>query len=53
MKNLTTQDVIDMAVELYDNKGRSRDEIYFFLKQMQDTGAADFNIDRVFDLVVG
>ena len=52
-KKLTTQDVIDIAVELYDNKGRSRGDIYFLLKQLKDSDAADFDIDRVFDLVVG
>lgn len=53
MKNMTTQDVIDIAVDLYDNKGFNRSEVYTFLKAIKAYGIINFDIDRVFDLVVG
>ena len=52
MKKLTLQEVIDLAVELYDDKGFSRSDIWIFLRALQALGS-DFDLDRVFDLVVG
>ena len=52
----TTQDVIDMAADLYDNKGFTRGDIRIFLTVLQNHGQWDSttaDIDNVFDLVVG
>ena len=49
----TTQDVIDMGVELYDDKGFTRENIRIFLQCLLDNGKADFDLERVFDLIVG
>lgn len=52
----TTQDMIDMASDLYDNKGMSRLDIHIFLTAERDCGlwdASDETIERVFDLIVG
>ena len=53
MKDFTTQDVIDIAVDLYDNKGFNRSEVYTFLRAIKAYGIVSFDIDRIFDLVVG
>ena len=53
MKKLTTQDIIDIAVDLYENQGFNRNDIYTFLRAVKANGIASFDIDRIFDLVVG
>lgn len=55
-KKFTTQDMIDMASDLYDNNGLSRWEVHAFLTAERDCGlwdASDDTIERVFDLIVG
>lgn len=55
-EKFTTQDVIDMASELYDNKGFSRADIRIFLKVLVDHGkweATDSKFESVYDLIVG
>lgn len=55
-EKFTTQDMIDMASDLYDNKGFSRRDIHIFLTAERDCGkwdASDDTISRVFDLIVG
>lgn len=50
---ITVQDVIEMASDLYDNKGFSRSDVRIFLKVMIDKKGVDFDLERVYDLVVG
>jgi hypothetical protein len=55
-EKFTTQDVIDMASELYDNKGFTRAHIRQFLYALVDNGKWDASwdtVERVFDLIVG
>ena len=55
-KIFTTQDVIDMASELYDDKGFTRENIRTFLKVLMDNGKWDASGDtfeRVYDMIVG
>lgn len=49
----TTQDVIDMGADLYDNKGFTRESIRLFLSALLDNGCAEFDLERVYDLIVG
>lgn len=53
LKKLTTQDIIDIAVDLYDNKGFNRNEIRTVLKGLLAYSGSSADIDRIFDLVVG
>ena len=53
MNKLTTQDIIDIAVDLYENRGFTRQKILVFLQAVLDHEIATFDIDRIFDLVVG
>lgn len=55
-EKFTTQDVIDMASELYDDKGFTRSDIHIFLKVLKDNNkwdASQETLERVFDLIVG
>lgn len=52
----TTQDVIDMASELYDDNGFTRENIRTFLKVLVDNGKWDApgdTFERVYDMIVG
>lgn len=52
----TTQDVIDMASELYDDKGFTRENIRIFLTVLRDNGKWDApgdTLERVYDMIVG
>lgn len=49
----TAQDVIDMGVELYENKGFTRENIKKWLTVLVENGYANVNIDTMFDLIVG
>ena len=49
----TTQQVIDRGAELYDNQGFTRPQIICWLKALLDNKLADFEFDRMFDLIVG
>lgn len=53
MKEFTTQDVINMGAELYDQKGFTRKQIWEWLNVLLDNDLADFNLERVYDLIVG
>lgn len=52
MEKLTTQDIIDFAAKLYDEKGYNRNDIWLVLNALR-AGGAKFDFHRVFDLVVG
>lgn len=52
-KHYTTQQVIDMASRLYDTGTFSRLDIRIYLETVLDLRQAEFDIDRVYDLVVG
>lgn len=52
-EKLTVQDVVEIASDLYDNKGFTRSDIRIFLKVLIDTKKADFDLERVYDLIVG
>lgn len=52
-ETLTTQDVIDMASELYDKYFFTRREVKSFLRVLLDHGKANFDLDSVYDLIVG
>lgn len=52
-RKFTTQDVIDMGVELYDEKGFTRENVRTFLQCLLDNGKAEFDLERVYDLIVG
>lgn len=47
----TTQEVINMAADMYDNQGYSRGEIKAWLKALLDSGSAQFDLDRIFDII--
>ena len=49
----TTQEVIDIGSELYDNHSFTRDDILRFLNRLLDTRRADFDLERVYDIIVG
>lgn len=53
MKKFTAQDVIDMGVKLYEEKGFTRNQIYEWLCILQDNDLAEFNLQVTFDLIVG
>lgn len=55
-KMLTTQQVIDMAVMLYDVQLYTREEIRSFLNTIRKTSfwdASQETIEKVYDIVVG
>lgn len=55
-EKFTTQDVIDMASELFDKKGFTRSDIRIFLKVLKDNNkwdASQDTLERVYDLIVG
>lgn len=52
-KHYTTQQVIDIASKLYDERGFSRLDIRIYLETVLDLGQANFDIDRIYDLIVG
>ena len=49
----TTQDVIDMGSDLYDNKGFTRETIRLWLQALIDNGYTDADFEKVYDLIVG
>lgn len=53
MKKFTAQDVIDMGVELYENKGFTRENIKVWLTALVDNNLAEVDIERMFDIIVG
>lgn len=50
---LTTHQVIDISAELYDIKGYTREQIRVFLQALLDSGCVNFDMERMFDLIVG
>ena len=53
MRKFTTQEVINMGADLYDNKGFTRESISIWLHALIDNGLADCDFDRIYDLIVG
>ena len=58
MRKFTTQEVIDMGAELYDNKGFDRATIRAWLKILNDTDMIDVKLsadsfESLYDLIVG
>lgn len=49
----TIQEVVDMGADMYDNKGCSRAVIKQWLMDLLDRGYASFDLDRIFDLIIG
>lgn len=49
----TTQEVIDMGADFYDNKGFTRTAIKVWLIGLLERGYAEFDLERIFDLIVG
>lgn len=49
----TTQEVIDMGADFYDNKGFTRAAIKQWLIGLLDNGLADFDLERMFDIIIG
>ena len=55
-EKLTTQDVINMASNLFDNKGYTRADVRIFMNALVSYGmwnVSQDTLERVFDLVVG
>jgi hypothetical protein len=54
MKKFTTQEVIDMGADLYDNHGFTRDAVWTWLTALDLNGCTEGNYDisRIFDLLV-
>ena len=55
-QKFTTQDVIDMALKLYDEEGFTRANIRTFLKVLVDNNKWDApgdTFERVYDMIVG
>ena len=53
MRKFTTQEVINMGAELYEEKGFSREQIKFWLNALVNSDLADIDIERMFDIIVG
>jgi hypothetical protein len=55
MKNtlFTTQEVINMGAEMYDTMRCSREIIKRWLVDLLGNGYASFDLERIFDLIVG
>ena len=53
MKEFTTQEIIDMGAQLYDHGGFDRNSIALWLKALLQSKCAEFDFDRIFDLIVG
>ena len=54
MKKFTTQQVINMGAKLYDEEGFTRSQIKAWLTILLNNGLAeDFDIERMFDIIVG
>ena len=54
MKKFTTQQVINMGAKLYDEEGFTRSQIRMWLTILLNNGLAeDFDIERMFDIIVG
>lgn len=49
----TTQQVIDMGTNYYDNEGWTRSEILQWLMLLLLNGYAKFDRNAIFDLIVG
>ena len=49
----TTQQVIDMGARHYDNEGWTRNEIMQWLMLLLINDYAKFDLERIFDLIVG
>ena len=53
MKKFTTQEIIDMGAQLYDRGGFDRGDIAMWLMAIQQSECAEFDFERIFDLIVG
>jgi hypothetical protein len=53
-KKFTTQDVIDMGADLYDNYRFTREQIRMWLTILLNSGRTEsFEVEPIFDLIVG
>lgn len=53
-KKFTTQDVVDMGTDLYDNYRFTREQIRMWLTILLNSGRTEsFEIEPIFDLIVG
>lgn len=55
-EQFTTQEVIDMASQMYDEEGLPREEIHTVLKMWQELelwNVSNAKLEKVFDLIVG
>ena len=53
IRKFTTQEVIDMGAKLYDEHGFTRPQIKRWLEALLDNELADFDLDMMFDIIVG
>ncbi len=53
MGKFTTQEVINKGADMYDNLGYSRAFIKKWLEGLLRDGSAQFDLERIFDLIVG
>lgn len=53
MKKYTNQEIIDMGAYFYDSGCFSRAEIKNWLMKLLATGTVDFDLDRMFDIIIG
>ena len=49
----TTQEVINMGAAMYDSREYTRADIKKWLTMLLDNHYAEFDIERMFDLIVG
>ena len=52
-ENFTTQNIIDILSELYDERGFYRGDIWMIIEAFKHNGFKDLDIKRIYDLVVG
>lgn len=53
MKKFTTQEIIDMGAQLYDEGCFTRKQISDWLWALLTAGCAEFQFEPIFDLIVG
>jgi hypothetical protein len=53
MKKFTTQDIIDMGAQLYDSGVYDKLQVRKWLMDVLKAEIADFDLDRIWDLICG